>query len=62
MGHYDNCYASEREDIDEAKEKELNEKIKKFLKKSNLTDKEFIGNIIENIEDYKIFFSILKQK
>lgn len=62
MGHYDNCYASEQEDIDEAKEKEAKKIIKKFLKKSNLDDKEFISNIIENIDEYKIFFKILKQK
>lgn len=61
MGHYDNIYDSIREEEEQERRLQIKEKFKKLTSKLDVDDKEFLNQIIENLEDYKVFFKVIKR-
>lgn len=60
--HYSDCYDADDRATAMRVNRVYNERLQKFADSAGIDDKEFICDIIENIEKYKGFFAILHQK
>lgn len=61
MGHYDSCYEAEYELKKEREKEETDKKFIKLQSKLKTHEKDFLLNIANNINDYMIFFKVLKK-
>lgn len=56
MGHYDDCYASDREDQESKRDSYVFQKYKKL----SSPERDLVLKVIENIDDFSGFFNVIK--
>jgi hypothetical protein len=62
MGHYDDSYEHDREELDKEDKEFVKSEFNKLSKKLNIKDKELILNIVEHINDWRGVYNLLNSK
>lgn len=60
MGHYDSCYAAENEKYRVEHEKAIRDKLSSEVKALSANDKEMILQIVNNIDNWRGVYNLMK--